>query len=35
MEKFRGTILTDLRHMLDEVRDVVEMTVHSTVAQHA
>jgi uncharacterized membrane protein YgaE (UPF0421/DUF939 family) len=31
----RGTILTDLRHMLDEVRDVVEMTAHATLAQQA
>jgi uncharacterized membrane protein YgaE (UPF0421/DUF939 family) len=31
----RGTILTDLRHMLDEVREVVEMTAHSSLAKHA
>jgi hypothetical protein len=29
----RGAILTDLRRMLDEVQDVVEMTSHSSLSQ--
>jgi uncharacterized membrane protein YgaE (UPF0421/DUF939 family) len=31
----RGTVLTDLRHMLDEVREVVEMTSRSALAKHS
>jgi uncharacterized membrane protein YccC len=30
----RGTILTDLRHMLDEVREVISLTGHFSLSQH-
>jgi hypothetical protein len=31
----RGAILTDLRRMLDEVNDIVEMTSHSSLGEQA